>query len=906
MGRSSLRSSWLLLVPTLAACAAPAPPPLTATLAPAPAAPPPAEKTAAPRAPFLGPHGEMAGLARLRVHVLWPSGDEQTIEPGALHPPSGQRNLTGIAPTEILFLDDGTLLVGVTDGTVTALEARPEGWTRRWSLGFRGAIRGLVPAGDGLAVVTTENGVMALLGADGRLRWEHQITGERLGRPILTPGRAVLAASPRGVFALSLAGEPLFSHASPLLHPVCPDFTVCPERAPALVLSLSGDEVVTGGGLRFRLAGPHVPVPSLEPTFPLTFRREHGGAITSLVASGPAELLALECGGRYSDFSEELRHLCQLVRVPAARPKAFGVPENAERSEVFLEGTKPARAPMVIDALVPGPGAGDKPWILARRLCWERIGCESGSCGTPIAAGQILEVHGRKVEESRDLFEVFAAQPIVAPALAAPVGPTSLVCFSDACATLDGPAPKVLSVPEVVASVGRVGDREWVVGRGGGVFRREGDTLVAVPGPGHQGITGVAGAGEKDAWADFHQPHFALHFDGVAWTEVAVPTDALDVLVARASDDVWSGSVHWDGQRWSRVFGAPRVTGLVARGREDVWAGGGSGLWHGTAPGPVPVRLATPRREEGAIVAPPRLTLGAPETGYAVERVTFPVGRGAPMTEARSVSASADGVLWLQSWDRVVEVDDHGKATTLRPGRDVFGRWAFPEGKGRGYVIGADELLRRDGRKERREDVQLDSHVAVSIQGAAWVVGSSGELSAQALVRPAGGGAFQPVLGLPSAAWSEVAAAPDGGAWFVGGLTAGPAGEGILVHARGRLGSEATERFDAPAALLAVAAFGADEAWAVGAAGAVVHVKGGSVVRATLPSGAWLRAVGGSGPGDVWMGGEDGTLLHYDGREVHAVENPLGGHAAITGIAAARGAVWAVGPSGILRVSRKP
>jgi len=95
-----------------------------------------------------------------------------------------------------------------------------------------------------------------------------------------------------------------------------------------------------------------------------------------------------------------------------------------------------------------------------------------------------------------------------------------------------------------------------------------------------------------------------------------------------------------------------------------------------------------------------------------------------------------------------------------------------------------------------------------------------------------------------------------------------------------------------------VTAFGPDEAWAVGAAGTVIHLARGAVTRYTLASRAWLRAVAGSGPDDVWIGGDGGTLLHYDGRDFHAVSHPLGARAALTGIAVSRGALWAVGPSG--------
>jgi hypothetical protein len=59
------------------------------------------------------------------------------------------------------------------------------------------------------------------------------------------------------------------------------------------------------------------------------------------------------------------------------------------------------------------------------------------------------------------------------------------------------------------------------------------------------------------------------------------------------------------------------------------------------------------------------------------------------------------------------------------------------------------------------------------------------------------------------------------------------------------------------------------------------------------------------GPDDVWIGGDGGTLLHGDGAAFHPVSHPLGPGAAISAIAFAQGAVWAVGPSGILRVARR-
>jgi hypothetical protein len=298
-------------------------------------------------------------------------------------------------------------------------------------------------------------------------------------------------------------------------------------------------------------------------------------------------------------------------------------------------------------------------------------------------------------------------------------------------------------------------------------------------------------------------------------------------------------------------------------------------------------------------------------------------------------------VLWIQTRDTLFEVDG-GRATALRRIgiRLSASRTAHPAAKGRGILLDRDESLgieqrdeirRIEGSATVREEVQLDQHDAIAVdgapQGATWIVGAApsfspessfpylfddpdeellrrGEPWPHALVRAGEKDPFRPVLGLPSASWCDVAAAPDGGAWFVGALNAGPAGEGILFRARGRLGSEGTAGFRSPATLFAVAAVGPDEAWAVGAAGTLLHVRAAEVERSTLASAEWLRAVTAIAPDDVWIAGDGGTLLHYDGRALHPVAHPLGAHAAFTGIASLRGVVWVVGPAGILRVTR--
>ena len=55
----------------------------------------------------------------------------------------------------------------------------------------------------------------------------------------------------------------------------------------------------------------------------------------------------------------------------------------------------------------------------------------------------------------------------------------------------------------------------------------------------------------------------------------------------------------------------------------------------------------------------------------------------------------------------------------------------------------------------------------------------------------------------------------------------------------------------------------ANDIWAVGDGGVIVHFNG--VDWSTIPSGTTenLSSIWGSGPNDIWAGGDSGILLHY-------------------------------------------
>src|SRR5262249_55783576 len=150
--------------------------------------------------------------------------------------------------------------------------------------------------------------------------------------------------------------------------------------------------------------------------------------------------------------------------------------------------------------------------------------------------------------------------------------------------------------------------------------------------------------------------------------------------------------------------GAPPATTVLATSKDDVWIGDALGLWHGTAPGPATTTLKPAAADDAAPPDPsPLATSSAPE-GYVVEKIAIDVKvKGAPLTSAKNVVSSRDGVVWLQAWDRILELDAAGHGTTVSTeGRDAWSRWAHPTAKGRGLFLQRDETRGVDRRDEVR------------------------------------------------------------------------------------------------------------------------------------------------------------------------------------------------------------
>ncbi|GAB3897921.1 hypothetical protein GCM10029964_081570 [Kibdelosporangium lantanae] len=186
----------------------------------------------------------------------------------------------------------------------------------------------------------------------------------------------------------------------------------------------------------------------------------------------------------------------------------------------------------------------------------------------------------------------------------------------------NGKPPEVVASPSVDHDCAlhgvtmRTATDGWAVGgsgvdKGKGGFDRtvithwDGTTWSIVPSPSpgtlHNQLSAVAARTADDVWAvghcsnaDGHPVPLALHWDGVAWQQVAVPPsgigddELLDVATVGGTD-VWivgtsiskpSGrqlafALRWDGTAWQTFRSAAnQFTGVSARSATEVWVAG--------------------------------------------------------------------------------------------------------------------------------------------------------------------------------------------------------------------------------------------------------------------------------------------------------------------------------------------
>jgi hypothetical protein len=128
-------------------------------------------------------------------------------------------------------------------------------------------------------------------------------------------------------------------------------------------------------------------------------------------------------------------------------------------------------------------------------------------------------------------------------------------------------------------------------------------SISPTPDLGSSDLADVVALAADDVWAvgAAESNPLALHWDGLAWTQVFVPGFfvALNSVSGVSPTDVWavgtqSLAVHWDGTLWTQdqVPDVPTLYGISMAASDDVWAVGTKGIdqsqpasahWDGTS-----------------------------------------------------------------------------------------------------------------------------------------------------------------------------------------------------------------------------------------------------------------------------------------------------------------------------------
>jgi len=847
----------------------------------------------------------------------------RSLDSAILHPPPGEKGLIGISAQTVTYLDDGTLVAGIGDGTVVALDSHDN---PKWSVGFRGSITGIVLAAEDRIIVTTQRGVIAVLkSTSGEVLWEKHPMSGALAPAVFGEDERIYAIGPRGVLVYSLEGALVYSHAVTLSEDIC-----CEDKKGESPFQVDASGHLTGNGLDIRFEDPHPAIADATPVTLFDYEKVLDEKVVGLLATGPDELL-LHVRGQKND---------ELVSYAGGKTKRFAIPARTSKAERLSDDEKPQKLPLAIDGLVAGPNGN--PWLVARAV-FPPYDAEYPWVQRPSKA-VILELADKSVRERKDLqaqFDEYWVTSSEDSHIQCSIdGMAKIFCFgseTQMCAIYEGGQHQIVERKNNAINVRVIGKYTYLVPASGPIERLEGQQFIPITTPADPyGIADIGGTSENDLWFLSKGGYVAYHWDGKAFLATSLPTATGMGIAARSPTDAWSrdGYMHWDGTRWSIIADSKVAAGIILRPSGENWIGNYQGLYRAKPSTRPSVQLPSAKFVDSKPLSKPEaMTLGPTQTGYTLTKTSLVIKNGSPVTGVKRAEVARDGTLWIEAWDRLVEVDMQGNTTVINKDemRIAFDRWFYPEGPGRGIWThrgresedynSRDELQQFESGKATKSANQLNGHDIVAIagnaQGATWILGSveasmpyqlqkpnASELGIHALVRSDERSPFRPVVGLPAIAYRDLAVTPDGGAFLIGSLNPASTGEGVIVHARGPLGAKEVVRYRVQASLLAVAAVSNDEAWAVGAMGLVVHIKGNVIERRTIPSQSWLRAVVANTPDDVWIGGDDGTLLHFDGKDLRPMNQPLGPRAAYSGLANSHGVIWATSPSGIVRITK--
>jgi len=403
------------------------------------------------------------------------------------------------------------------------------------------------------------------------------------------------------------------------------------------------------------------------------------------------------------------------------------------------------------------------------------------------------------------------------------------------------------------------------------------------PLPQGHSLMALAGSAADNLWA-VGEYGIILHFDGSAWT--AVPSGARDDLRdvwsgIDASKDVWAVGLNgrilrWNGRQWLSVppFNERSLFGIWGATNEDLWAVGDYGTilhWLGDSWNAFASPTIKDLRSIWGTDANNIWAVGAEVVlrwnGREWATQTFPSNQAGLFSAVWGVG----GDVWIGG-DRS-PLHWNGSGWVEGPGPS--GLRAF-WGTGRNDVWAGSASSRKifhwNG-SAWTENFETPSYV-----GAMWGMCTGDPGSGQQEppgLRPGctawaagGNGAF---LRLSPAGWtmhqgefvdqnfSGVWGSGTRDVWAVGGT--GAARRRMILRWNGQRWSSSAE---APQPLTSIAGLDADDVWAVGERGTVLHWEGAHWSTLPSPTSGRLNKVWVAGRRDVWAAGE-GALLHWNG-----------------------------------------
>lgn len=394
----------------------------------------------------------------------------------------------------------------------------------------------------------------------------------------------------------------------------------------------------------------------------------------------------------------------------------------------------------------------------------------------------------------------------------------------------------------------------WVVGEGGTLLHFDGSEWKRWPAITPERLESVHGSGPDDVWAVGQR--VILHFDGDAWSLVSGAPQTkgwLHSVRAIAKNDVWFGGdyfarLHWNGSTWSLTeeTTVQAIYAMIGFAPNDVWAvgefishwDGSTWTWSGGDFNGYPTcRDAWGTAADDIYLACSDYGGGLQHwNGTTWARVKFPTGVS-PVPHIVAGSSTDD--LWVLSSDwHSAHWDGMAWTRTTNVEDDSFlHAWFAPDG--RGFLIGDG------GRIVQRDTTTSTTFATVSGNRAGWL----DDLS-------------------------SVFALSDDDIWVAGRLR--------LLRLQGGAWQ------DVPAAVTtyrqeftSIWASGPNDAWAVawGDEDSTQHWDGTawSVVHGGTPGG-YLDSVFGFAANDVWLMTDDGDPLHWNGTMLTNADTTFTGY----------------------------